>query len=59
MHRFTPRDVKMRFDALHSVRRTVEEHWQLIERYVVPGRGKFFQDERSGSNSRIMSMSRN
>jgi hypothetical protein len=47
MHRMTPRDVKMRFDALHSVRRTVEEHWQLIERYVVPGRGKFFQDERS------------
>lgn len=37
----------MRYDALHSVRRTVEEHWQLIERFVVPGRGKFFQDERS------------
>lgn len=47
MHQMTPRDVKMRFDALHSVRRTVEEHWQLIERFVVPGRGKFFQDERS------------
>lgn len=46
-HKMTPREVKMRFDALHSVRRTVEEHWQLIERYVVPGRGKFFQDERS------------
>ncbi len=46
-HRMTPRDVKMRYDALHSVRRTVEEHWQLIERFVVPGRGKFFQDERS------------
>lgn len=47
MYRMTPRDVKMRYDALHSVRRTVEEHWQLIERFVVPGRGKFFQDERS------------
>ena len=47
MLHMTPRDVKMRFDALHSVRRTVEEHWQLIERFVVPGRGKFFQDEKS------------
>lgn len=48
MHdRMTPRDVKMRYDALHSVRRTVEEHWQLIERFVVPGRGKFFQEEKT------------
>lgn len=46
MH-MTPREAKLRFDALHSVRRTVEEQWQLIERFVVPGRGKFFQDERS------------
>jgi hypothetical protein len=47
MLKMSPRDVKMRFDALHSVRRTVEEHWQLIERFVVPGRGKFFQDEKT------------
>lgn len=42
-----PRDIVHRWMAHYSVRKTVEEHWQLIERFVCPGRGKFFQDEKS------------
>jgi hypothetical protein len=42
-----PRDIVHRWQAHVSVRKTVEEHWQLIERFVCPGRGKFFQDEKS------------
>lgn len=43
----TPDAIVSTLDALSSVRKTVEEHWQLIERFVCPGRGKFFQDEKS------------
>ena len=35
-----PRDIVHRWQAHVSVRKTVEEHWQLIERFVCPGRGK-------------------
>lgn len=42
-----PRDIIMRWQAHYSMRKTVEEHWQLIERFVCPGRGKFFQDEKT------------
>ncbi len=42
-----PREIVRRWQAHYSVRKTVEEHWQLIERFVCPGRGKFFQDEKS------------
>lgn len=41
------REVVRRWQAHYSVRKTVEEHWQLIERFVCPGRGKFFQEEKS------------
>ena len=42
-----PREIVMRWQAHYSLRKTVEEHWQLIERFVCPGRGKFFQEEKS------------
>ena len=39
-----PREIKKRFEALHSERKTVEEQWQTIEQYVSPYKGKFFRD---------------
>jgi hypothetical protein len=42
-----PREIVQRWQAHYSLRKTVEEHWQLIERFVCPGRGKFFQEEKS------------
>lgn len=43
----TPEKIIATYNALKSIRKTVEEHWQLIERFVCPGRGKFFQDEKN------------
>jgi len=44
----TPEEIKQRYDALWTVRKTVESTWDLIEKFVVPIRGgKFFQSQTS------------
>ena len=41
-------EIKQRFDALWSIRKTPEQTWDLIEKYISPIRGgKFFQDQTS------------
>ena len=39
--------IRQRFGALSSQRKTAEQTWQWIERYVVPFRGKFFRTQTS------------
>jgi len=36
--------IRKKFEALWSERKTVEQQWQVIERYVAPYRGRFFRD---------------
>ena len=44
----TPEDIKQRFDALWGIRKTPEQTWDLLEKYISPIRGgKFFQDQSS------------
>lgn len=44
----TPIEIKQRYDALWGVRKTVEQDWDLIEKFITPLRGgKFFQDQSS------------
>lgn len=38
----TPKQIVNRFNALWSERKTVEQQWQAIERFIAPYRGKFF-----------------
>ena len=41
-----PDKIIQRFTALEAERRsTVDHQWQLVERFIAPGRGKFFQTE--------------
>jgi len=41
-------EIKSRFDALWGIRKTPEQTWDLIEKYISPIRGgKFFQDQSS------------
>lgn len=41
-------EIKARYDALWSIRKTPEQTWDLIEKYISPIRGgKFFQDQSS------------
>lgn len=40
-------EIIKRYESLWSVRKTVEQVWDLIERYVVPGRGRFFREQQS------------
>ena len=41
-------EIKARFDALWTIRKTPEQTWDLIEKYISPIRGgKFFQDQSS------------
>jgi len=41
-------EIKQRYDALWSIRKTVEQDWDLIEKFITPLRGgKFFQDQSS------------
>lgn len=42
-----PAIIKQRYDALKSERKTIEQTWQEIERYVCPFRGNFFSDMNS------------
>lgn len=43
-----PEEIKQRYDALWGIRKTVEQDWDLIEKYIAPLRGgKFFQDQTS------------
>jgi len=43
-----PLEIKQRYDALWTIRKTVEQDWDLIEKYIVPLRGgKFFQEQSS------------
>ena len=43
----TPEVIGQRYEALTSQRKTIEQTWQWIERYVVPFRGKFFRPQTS------------
>jgi hypothetical protein len=44
----TPQEIVTRYDALASQRKTVEQTWDLIEKFIGPMRGgKFFQDQTS------------
>ena len=47
MSHFSASKIIKRFDALHSQRRTVEQTWQWIERFIMPYRGKFFKEQMS------------
>jgi len=41
-------DIKKRFEALWSQRKTVEQTWDLIEQFIMPIRGgKFFEEQQS------------
>ena len=41
-------EIKQRYDALWGVRKTAEQTWDLIEKYICPLHGgKFFQDQTS------------
>ncbi len=41
-------DIKKRFEALFTQRKTVEQTWDLIEQFIMPLRGgKFFQNQQS------------
>ncbi len=39
----TPDEIRKRFDTLESQRKTVEQQWQVIEKFVAPYKGKFFK----------------
>ncbi len=44
----TPQEIKARYDALWAIRKTPENTWDLIEKFIAPIRGgKFFQDQTS------------
>ena len=44
----TPQEIKMRYDSLWAIRKTPENTWDLIERFIAPLHGgKFFQDQTS------------
>lgn len=40
-------NIRKRYHRLVSLRQTVNETWDAIERYIAPYRGRFFKDERS------------
>lgn len=41
-------EIKQRYDALWGIRKTVEQDWDLIEKFIAPLRGgKFFQEQSS------------
>jgi len=41
-------EIRKRYDALWSIRKTVEQDWDLIEKFIAPLRGgKFFQEQSS------------
>jgi len=41
-------EIKQRYDALWAIRKTVEQDWDLIEKFITPLRGgKFFQEQSS------------
>lgn len=40
-------EIKQRFEKLVSLRQTVNETWDQIERFIAPYRGRFFKDETS------------
>ena len=42
-----PEEIVARLGHLETERKTVEYQWDLIERFVVPGRGKFFRQNKS------------
>lgn len=39
-----PKEIRSRFDRLVSQRKTVEDIWDVIDKFVVPFRGDFFRD---------------
>lgn len=41
----SPEEIKKRFEALYTERKTVEEQWTAIERFVAPYKGKFFTED--------------
>ena len=44
----TPTEIRARYDALWTIRKTIEQDWDLIEKFIAPLRGgKFFQDQTS------------
>jgi hypothetical protein len=44
----TPVEIRSRYDALWGLRKTPEQTWDLIEKFIAPIRGgKFFQDQTS------------
>ncbi len=44
----SPEEIRKRYDALWSIRKTVEQDWDLIEKFIAPLRGgKFFQEQSS------------
>ena len=44
----TPIEIRSRYDALWGLRKTPEQTWDLIEKFIAPIRGgKFFQDQSS------------
>ena len=43
-----PTEIRARYDALWAIRKTPEQTWDLIEKFIAPIRGgKFFQDQKS------------
>ena len=40
----TPIEIRKRYDALKSRRRTIETTWDVIERFVAPYKGEMFED---------------
>lgn len=44
----TPQEIKTKYDSLWSIRKTPENTWDLIEKFIAPIRGgKFFQSQTS------------
>ena len=44
MTKFTAKEIVSRYGALKSQRKTAEQTWDWIERFIMPFRGRFFQN---------------
>ena len=45
-------EIRQRYDGLRSQRRTIEETYQQIEKWVCPQRGEFYEDMKSEHEQR-------
>ena len=42
--RLSPRDIVQRYEALESERENLDGQYELIERFIMPGKGRFFSE---------------